>query len=82
MVAGNAVTIYSDGELKIFNITSIIIGLFLTWLFAYIANKVLIKNKIMGEGLTIIFSIILVPALGFAIWLRTPQGERFLKSLD
>ena len=36
----------------------------------------------MGEGLTIIFSIILVPALGFAIWLRTPQGERFLKSLD
>ena len=33
----------------------------------------------MGEGLTIIFSIILVPALGFAIWLRTPQGERFLK---
>lgn len=44
MVAGNAVTIYSDGELKIFNITSIIIGLFLTWLFAYIANKVLIKK--------------------------------------
>ena len=39
MVAGNAVTIYSDGELKIFNITSIIIGLFLTWLFAYIANN-------------------------------------------
>ena len=36
----------------------------------------------MGEGLTIIFSIILVPALVFAIWLRTPQGERFLKSLD
>lgn len=36
----------------------------------------------MGEGLTIIFSIILVPALGFAIWLCTPQGERFLKSLD
>ena len=31
MVAGNAVTIYADGELKIFNITSIIIGLFLTW---------------------------------------------------
>ena len=29
----------------------------------------------MGEGLTIIFSIILVPALGFAIWLRTPQGR-------
>ena len=27
----------------------------------------------MGEGLTIIFSIILVPALGFAIWLRTPR---------
>lgn len=49
MVAGNAVTIYSDGELKIFNITSIIIGLFLTWLFAYIANKVLIKNKINGR---------------------------------
>ncbi len=44
MVAGNAVTIYADGELKIFNITSIIIGLFLTWLFAYIANKVLIKK--------------------------------------
>ena len=44
MVAGNAVTTYSDGELKIFNITSIIIGLFLTWLFAYIANKVLIKK--------------------------------------
>ena len=44
MVAGNAVTIYSDGELKIFNITSIIIVLFLTWLFAYIANKVLIKK--------------------------------------
>ena len=43
-VAGNAVTVYSDGELKIFNITSIIIGLFLTWLFAYIANKVLIKK--------------------------------------
>ena len=35
----------------------------------------------MGEGLTIIFSIILVPAVGFTIWLRTPQGERFLKSL-
>lgn len=44
MVGGNAITIYSDGELKIFNITSIIIGLFLTWLFAYIANKVLIKK--------------------------------------
>ena len=49
MVAGNAVTIYSDGELKIFNITSIIIGLFLTWLFAYIANKVLIKNENYGR---------------------------------
>lgn len=49
MVAGNAVTIYADGELKIFNITSIIIGLFLTWLFAYIANKVLIKKENHGR---------------------------------
>ena len=49
MVVGNAVTIYSDGELKIFNITSIIIGLFLTWLFAYIANKVLIKKSNYGR---------------------------------
>ena len=36
----------------------------------------------MAEGLTIMFLIILVPTIGFAIWLHTPQGSRFLQSLD
>lgn len=43
MVAGNAVTIISDGNFNIANFVCIISGAFLTLGFAFLANKVLKK---------------------------------------
>lgn len=45
MVAGNAITIYSDGELRTSNLYSMIAGIILTYSFAYLGNFILTKKK-------------------------------------
>lgn len=44
MVAGNAVTIITEQKFTYYNILLVILGIFLTWGFAYLANYTL-KRK-------------------------------------
>ena len=44
MVAGNAVMLYDEGEFKLVNVLSALVGILLTIVFACIANEIL-KRK-------------------------------------
>jgi len=44
MVAGNAVTIITEQKFTYFNVLLVFTGIFLTWVFAHLANYILTKK--------------------------------------
>lgn len=79
MVLGNVATVFIGDTDAVIVSTMIFLGMFITFLFAYVGNKVLkIKNM---EALILTFAWLIAVMLPFAIWLNTKSGKKWLNSL-